>query len=188
MVTPYGYGHYYRVACQDGSGRIGPWSAPVEPAASTTVSGPQGLTASTGNYLGFVQLGWAAPWGAIIIKNQVWRAPPPSGPWTQIANLDKDVITYSDNVTEGYWYYKIRAKNAYTAAFGEVVMGYPAIVPLLPPPGNPKAINENGGTQVRVTWSAVNDASGYVVHRSRRTWPHAASPGPSRHRVHRFPG
>ena len=164
-IFNYGYGYYYRVACQDANGKIGPWSDPVEPAASTTVAGPQGLTASQGTVQGSVQLSWEAPYGATGIK--LYRSTSPTGSFSEIADLDNEVTAYTDNITEGKYYYKIRAYNLlYNAAYGQVVMGYPAPYPVLYPPNNLKAVNQNAGAEVVLTWDSVDNAAGYIVFRA----------------------
>jgi len=160
------YGRYYRVACRDSGRRIGPWSDPVEPCAWSTVSGPQGLTASKGIHQGQILLSWDAPYSATAI--QLHRSDSPTGPFTRIGgNLDDSATTYTDSVQKGRRYYKIRAHNLlYTAAFGQVVMGYPSPYPVLPPPDNYRANNQNSGSEVRLTWSSVGNASGYIIYRS----------------------
>lgn len=162
-------GSYYRVACRDSNGRVGPWSAPVEPYAYTTVSGPSGVSASQGTLQQSVQLSWTPGAQTLSTTVKLYRAPTPEGPYTQIGgNLDKDSTGYIDNVPEGVWFYKLQAETSlYTSAFGPVVCGYPAVVPLLPPPASVTAENRDGGNSVALSWDPVSGAEGYIVFRSR---------------------
>ncbi len=152
----------------DGSGTWFTSSTPVT--ASLTVyahwlqSPVSGLVAANGGY-NSLRLNWTATGGAA--GYEVYRATAKAGPFTKIADATTASYTDSTGLTTGKkYYYQIRA---YAGPDTDTTYSdFSDIAGKAPVPARPGSfkVSSKTYTSLKLSWTAVNGASGYKIYRS----------------------
>lgn len=94
------------------------------------------------------------------------RAPTSTGPWTELATLPANTISYTDATVapSTQYYYRIKAVNtAGSSAYYSISNTTPAPQPPSAPSG--VVLRVISGSQLRITWGNVLDETGYIIER-----------------------
>ena|GEM_PF-2841129 len=138
------------------------WRAPTVVAPSA----PSGVAASDDTYTDKVRLTWSAASGAT--SYQVWRhTVNNSGTASQLGTTTSTAYDDTGAVAGTWYYYWLKAVNsAGASSFSSSDIGRRAAS--VAAPSTPTGMSASDGTytnKVRVTWTAVSDATGYQVWR-----------------------
>jgi fibronectin type 3 domain-containing protein len=156
-VSP-GSAYLYAVSASSEAGE-GPDSPSARAALPAPPPAPSGVTAAPG--IGRVTLTWSAAPGATWYR--VKRAPNPGGPYSLLATL------------EGNSFVDGAAKQGESSSYvvqalgpgGEGPDSAPQRAAPLAPPAAPAGLRASAGiSRVTLTWTAVREATGYVVRRA----------------------
>src|SRR6185503_1443816 len=157
-VAP-GTTYFYLVSGSNEAGEGGD-SAPAQATIPAPPAAPSGFTATV--WLGQVSLKWTPVPGATIYR--VKRSSAPGGPYTILANLDGSSFLDESVQPATTYHYVVAAAGA--AGDGPDAAPVIAAVPA-PPPAAPTGLQASAGnSRVTLKWTAVAEATGYVVRRA----------------------
>ncbi len=154
--------YFYAIAAVDKAGRAGAMSMCYK-GSIQLLSSPTGLTASDGTYSDVITLKWNALAGAV--KYNIYRSA--KSCWEGMVKITATTTpTYTDSVptTDSYYYTVAGIDNG--GIEGSQSACDDGRVKLLPAPLNLKASKNEFANGIRITWSAVAGATGYVLYRN----------------------
>ncbi len=151
---------YYYVVSATSTGHEGANSTQVSGALPTPPAAPTNLVATAGNKQ--VAMSWTAVSGATSYT--VKRSHRVEGPYTALTPNPTATSFTDSTVTNGTTYFYVVAAN--NAIGGGDDSNWVSSMPSLPAP---TGLSASAGLVVNLSWSAVTNATGYVVKRSTTT-------------------